>query len=45
MITDAGRPRRKVLVLTPYRVQPYENGRKETQAKGTYADAIQITAI
>ena len=38
------RPRPKVLALTPYRVQPYDNRRKETQVKGTYADAIQSTA-
>ena len=45
MITDARRRRPKVLTLTAYRAQPYDNRRKENQAKGIYADAIQSTAI
>ena len=45
MITDARRPKPKILTLTPYRVLPYDNRRKKTQAKGNYADAIQSTDI
>ena len=33
MITDARRPRPKVIALTPYRVQPYDSGRMKIQAK------------
>ena len=39
MTTDAMKPRPKVLALTPYRVQPYDNQQEEPQTKGTFADA------
>ena len=45
MIADARRPRQPVITRMPYRVQPYGNQRKETQAKCIYDDAIQSTAI
>ena len=45
MIIGAMRPRPKVFALTPYRVQPFDNRRKVTQAKVTYADLIQSAAI
>ena len=45
MITDARKPRLKVLTLMPYRVLPYDNQRKKTQANSSYVDAIQSAAI
>ena len=45
MITDARRPKPKVLTLRPDRVQPYDKRLKKIQAKGNYADAIQSTGI
>ena len=45
MITGARRPGLKVLMLMPYRIQAYDVQRKETQAKSTYPDVIQSTAI
>ena len=43
MITDARRLGPKEITLTPYRVQPYDNRRREAQANGTYADAVQYS--
>ena len=44
MITDGRRVGPKIFALMPYRVQPNDNRSEGTQAKGTYADAIQSTA-